>query len=73
MDFPISYHLDESIFIFREIRSNFSFLFHFSMKIKIANKVAPDGTLRFAASHLGFFCLPMSQRTPGLYGLKRDL
>ena len=25
------YHLDESIFLFRDIRSNFSFSFHFSM------------------------------------------
>ena len=56
------YHLDESIFIFRSIGSNFSFLFHFSMKIKIANRIAPDGTLRFAASHLGLFCLPMSHK-----------
>ena len=28
------YQLDESTFIFRGIGSNFSFLFHFSMKIK---------------------------------------
>ena len=41
------YHLDESTFIFRGIASNFSFLFHFSMKIKIANRVAQDGTPRF--------------------------
>ena len=27
------YHLDESTFIYRGIRSDFSFLFHFSMKI----------------------------------------
>ena len=39
--------------------SNFSFLFHFSMKILSANRIAPDGTPRFAASHLGLFCLPM--------------
>ena len=26
------YHLTESIFIFRDIRSNFSFLIHFSIK-----------------------------------------
>ena len=32
------------------------------MKIKIANKIAPDGTPRFAASHLGLFCLPMSHK-----------
>ena len=28
------YHLDESIFIFRGIRSKISFLIHFSMKSK---------------------------------------
>ena len=27
------FHLDESMFIFRVFRSNYSFLFHFSMKI----------------------------------------
>ena len=37
----------------------FSFLFHFSMKFILANRIAPDGTPRFAASHLGIFCLPM--------------
>ena len=36
----------------------FFILFHFSMKIKIANRMAPYGTPRFA-SHLGLFCLPM--------------
>ena len=47
------YHLDESIFIFRVIRSDFSFLFHFSMKIMQANVITPDGTPNIAASHLG--------------------
>ena len=56
------YHLDEFTFIFRDIRSNFSFLFHFSMKIKIANRIALDGTPRFAASHQGLFCLPVSHK-----------
>ena len=32
------------------------------MKIKIANGIAPDGTPRFAASHLGLFCLPMPHK-----------
>ena len=59
---PRRYHFDESTFVFRGIRSNFSILFHFSMKIKIANRIAPDGTPRFAASHLGLFCLPMSHK-----------
>ena len=40
------------------------------MKIMSANRIAPDGTRRFAASHLGVFCLPMShKRTPVLNGL----
>ena len=45
------YHLDKSIFIFRDIRSNFSFIF--SMKFMYANRMA---------SHLGLFCLPMSHK-----------
>ena len=34
------------------------------MKIKmhVANRIAPDGTPRFAASHLGLLCLPMSHK-----------
>ena len=39
-----------------------AFHFHFPMKIKPANRIAPDGTPRFAASHLGVFCLPMSYK-----------
>ena len=27
-----------------------------------ANRKGPDGTPRFAASHLGLFCLPMSHK-----------
>ena len=56
------YHLDESTFIFRGIRSDFSFLFHFSIKFMKANRIAPDGTPHFCASHLGLFCLPMSHK-----------
>ena len=56
------YHLDESIFIFRGIRSNFSFLFHFSMKFVSANRKAPVETPHFAASHLGLFYLPRSHK-----------
>ena len=40
----------------------FFILFHFSIKIMLANSIAPDGTPRFAASHLGLFCLPMSHK-----------
>ena len=57
--FSCPYHLDESTFIFRGFGSNFSFLFHLSMKMIQANRIAPDGTPCFAASHLGLFCLPM--------------
>ena len=46
------HHLDECTFIFRIVGSTFSFLFHFSVKTISANRIAPDGTPRFAASHL---------------------
>ena len=55
------YHLDESIFILRGI-GNIFFLFHFSMKIMQANRIAPDRTPRFAASHLGLFCFHISHK-----------
>ena len=65
------YPLDESIFIFRGFRSKFSFLFHFSMKIMSANRIAPDGTPHFAVTHLGLICLSMShKKDTGLYGLR---
>ena len=32
------------------------------MKILLGNRIAPDGTPRSAASHLGLFCLPMSHK-----------
>ena len=60
--FSHPYHLDESTFIFRGIGSNFSFLFNFSMKIKLPNRIALDGTPRFASSYLGLFCLPVSRK-----------
>ena len=56
---PHPYQMDESTFIFRGSGGDFSFLFHFSMNIMSANRIAPDGTPRFAASHLGL-CLPLS-------------
>ena len=56
------YHLGESTFIFRGIRSDFQFLNKFLMKILLANRIAPDGTPRSAASHLGLFCLPMYKK-----------
>ena len=53
------YYLNESILTFKGIMSNFSFLFHFSMKFVKANRIAPDGT---PLSHLGLFCLHMSHK-----------
>ena len=38
----------------------FLFYISFSMKFMKANRIAPEGTPRFAASHLGLFCLSMS-------------
>ena len=56
------YHLDESTFILRGVRSDFYFLSHFSMKFLCANRIAPDGTPRSVASHLWLYCLPMSHK-----------
>ena len=39
-----------------------SFLFHFSMKSMLTNRIDPDGMPCFVASHLGLFCLPMSHK-----------
>ena len=61
MDFPIVV-IFISTFILKGSRSDFSFLFYFSMKIMKANRIAPDGTPPLAASYLGIFCLPMSHK-----------
>ena len=37
-------------------------LFHFSMKTMKARIIATDRTPRFAASHLGLFCLPTKHK-----------
>ena len=60
--FSHHYQLDESTFIFRGVRSDFQFLSQFLMKFLQANRIAPDGTPRSAASHLGLFWLPMSHK-----------
>ena len=60
--FSHHYHLGESSFIFRGVRCDFYFLSHFSTKFLHANRIAPDGTPRSAASQLGLFCLPMSHK-----------
>ena len=53
------YQLDESTFVKRGVRRNCSF---FDEKFKRANRIAQDGTPRFAASHLRLFCLPLSHK-----------
>ena len=57
-----SHRLDESTFIVTGARCDFYFLSHFSLNFLFANRIAPDGTSRSAASHLGLFCLPMSHK-----------
>ena len=47
----------------------FKFYSIFSMKILLAHRIAPDGTLRSAASHLGLCCLPLCP-TKRMNGLK---
>ena len=37
-------------------------IFNFYLIFLQANRIAPDGTPRSAASHLGLFCLPMSHK-----------
>ena len=42
------------------------------MKIMSANRIAPDGTPHFVASHLRLLCLPMSHKKDArLNGLKK--
>ena len=60
--FSHHYQLGESTFIFRGVRSDLIFLSDFSMEFFCANRIAPDGMPRSAASHLGLCCLPMSHK-----------
>ena len=48
------YHLDEPTFIYICIS--------FFDEIQVSKQNGQDGTQRFAASHLGLFCLPMSNK-----------
>ena len=59
-------------FLWVNIRSDFYFFYHFSMKILKANRIAPDGTPRSEASHLGLFCLPMSHKRDARLNLQSD-
>ena len=61
MDYHIIINWMSPLF-FRGVRSDFYFLCDFLMKFLCANRIAPDGMLRSAASHLGHFCLPRDAR-----------
>ena len=65
MDFPIVINWTSPFSFFGALGVFLNFLFHFSMKIISANRIAPDGMPRFAASHLGLFCVPMSHKKDG--------
>ena len=73
MDFPILIiWMGPLSFLWTSV-VNFLFYFIFQMEIMFANRVAPDGTPRFAALHVGLFCLHMSHKKDGsLYGLNGD-
>ena len=62
MDFPII--IDWEILLsFLGASGVFFFIFIiFLLNILLANRIAPDGTPRSAASHLGLCCLPMSPK-----------
>ena len=60
--FSHCYHLDESTFTLRDARGDFYYFSHFSVTFPCANRIAPNGTPRSAASHLGLSCLPMSHK-----------
>ena len=62
MGFPIRINWMSPLSFLGEPGVFFSFLFHFSMNDLPANRITQDGTPRFAASHLGIFCLPMSHK-----------
>ena len=47
------YHLDESAFTFRGIRRDFFIFISFFDDFPVRKQNSPDGTPRFAVSHLG--------------------
>ena len=57
--FTHHYHLGKPTFILG-YKECFQFLFHFFIKFLQPNRMAPDGMLRSAASHLRLYCLAMS-------------
>ena len=63
MGSPIIINWMSPFLLLRGVRSDFYFFIpFFPMKFLCVNRIAPDGTLRSAASHLGLCCLPMSHK-----------
>ena len=56
--FTHHYHLGESTFIFRIIKSLIFFLI-FQQNVSSENRIASDGTPHTAASHLELYSLPL--------------
>ena len=70
MDSPIIINLDESTFNFRGVRSDYHFLFHFSMKLLLANRIAQMGCRVLQRRIWGYtVCLCPIKRMQGLYNL----
>ena len=61
MDFPTLFIYMIS-FSFLGTSGVFFIFISFFDEFMSANRIAPDGAPRFAASHLGLFCLPLSHK-----------
>ena len=62
MDFPIIIVWVSPFSVSGAYGVIFKFSYNFFMKILLANRIAPDEMPHFAASHLGLYCLPMSNK-----------
>ena len=62
MDSPIIINCVRPLSFLGVLGVIFNVLSHFSMNYFCANRIAPDGTPRSVASHLGLCCLPMSHK-----------
>ena len=62
MDSPIIINWLSPFSFFGVLEVIFNFYLIFLMKLLLTNSIAPDGTPRSAASHLGLYCLPMSHK-----------
>ena len=49
--------LGNPLSFFRGVRNDFYVLSHFTIKFLCTNRIAPDGTPRSEASHLGLYML----------------